>query len=78
MPESKRRKPKSLGPTPSKHVAARAKEPSPSWYVALMAGLMAAGVGLVLIRCVFSTDQWLLLVGLVLISAGFIMTTNYR
>ena len=78
MPESKRRKPKSLGPTPSKHVAAREKEPSPSWYVALMAGLMAAGVVLVLIRFVFQTDQWLLLVGLVMISAGFIMTTNYR
>jgi uncharacterized membrane protein HdeD (DUF308 family) len=78
MPESKRRKPKSLGPTPSKHVAAREKEPSPQWYVALMAGLMAAGVVLVLIRFVFQTDQWLLLVGLVMISAGFIMTTNYR
>jgi 1,4-dihydroxy-2-naphthoate octaprenyltransferase len=78
MPESKRRKPKSLGPTPSKHVAASEKEPSPQWYVALMAGLMAAGVVLVLIRFVFQTDQWLLLVGLVMISAGFIMTTNYR
>jgi hypothetical protein len=43
-----------------------------------MAGLMAAGVVLVLIRFVFQTDQWLLLVGLVMISAGFIMTTNYR
>lgn len=78
MPESKRRKPKSTGPTPSKHPVAKEKDPSPRWYVALMAGLMAAGVILVLIRFVFQTDQWLLLAGLILISGGFIMTTNYR
>ena len=78
MPESKRRKPKSIGPTASKHAAAKEKEPSPQWYVGVMAGLMAVGVILVLIRFVFQTEQWLLLVGLVMISAGFIMTTNYR
>ena len=78
MPESKRRKPKALGPTASKHVAAKEKEPSPQWYVALMAGLMAVGVLLVLVRFIFQTEQWLLLIGLAMISAGFIMTTNYR
>lgn len=78
MPESKRRKPKATGPTQSKHVQAREKEPSPKWYVALMAGLMAVGVLLVLVRFVFQTDQWLLLVGLLFISGGFVMTTNYR
>lgn len=78
MPESKRRKPKSVGPTQSKHVTAKAKEPSPQWYVAVMAGLMALGVLLVVTRFVFQTDQWLLLVGLLMISAGFVMTTNYR
>lgn len=78
MPESKRRKPKSLGPTASKHVAAKEKEPSPTWYVAVMGVLMALGVVLVLIRFVFQTEQWILLIGLVMISAGFIMTTNYR
>jgi hypothetical protein len=78
MPESKRRKPKATGPTTSKHVAARDRDPSPKWYVAVMSGLMAVGVLLVLIRFVFQTDQWLLLIGLVFISAGFIMTTNYR
>lgn len=78
MPESKRRKPKSIGPTPTKHVDAKAKEPSPQWYVWVMAGLMAVGVVLVLTRFVFQTEQWLLLVGLVMISAGFVMTTNYR
>ncbi len=78
MPESKRRKPKSMGPTPSRHVAAKEKDPSPQWYVALMTVLMALGVILVLGRFVFQTEQWVLLIGLVLISAGFIMTTNYR
>lgn len=78
MPESKRRKPKSTGPTPSRHPIAREKEPSPRWYVAVMAGLMGLGVLLVLVRFVFETEQWLLLVGLALITAGFVMTTNYR
>lgn len=48
------------------------------WYVAIMGGLMAVGTLLILVRFIFDTDQWLLLLGLVLISAGFIMTTNYR
>jgi hypothetical protein len=59
-------------------VAAKEKDPSPQWYVALMTALMALGVILVLGRFVFQTEQWVLLIGLVLISAGFIMTTNYR
>lgn len=78
MPESKRRKPKSVGPTRSKKAAASKKEPSPRWYVALMTGLMAVGVLVVVARFVFETDEWLLLVGLGCISAGFIMTTSYR
>lgn len=78
MPESKRRKPRASGPTPPKNPATREKEPSPKWYVAVMAGLMAVGVLLVLVRFVFQTDQWLLLVGLILITGGFVMTTNYR
>ena len=32
---------------------AKAKDPSPTWYVALMAGLMVVGVVLVLLRFVF-------------------------
>lgn len=79
MPESKRRKPKSTGPTRSKQPAAvREKEPSSTWYVATMFGLMAVGVVVILIRFIFQTDQWLLLVGLALITGGFVMTTNYR
>lgn len=78
MPESKRRKPKAKGPTPPKSVSTKEKDPSSQWYVATMAALMALGVVLVIWRFVFQTDQWLLLAGLIAISAGFIMTTNYR
>lgn len=79
MPESKRRKPKN--PPQSKkalEAAAKSKEPSPTWYVALMAGLMVVGVILVLVRFVFELDQLWLLAGLLAIAAGFLMTTNYR
>jgi hypothetical protein len=78
MPESKRRKPRSKGPTPPKRAIPKDAPESPRWYVALMAGLMAVGVILVLVRFFFRTDQWVLLLGLIAISAGFIMTTNYR
>jgi hypothetical protein len=43
-----------------------------------MAGLMALGVALVLLRFVFEWDQTVLIAGLVAIAAGFLMTTNYR
>jgi hypothetical protein len=58
--------------------AAKAKEPSPTWYVALMAGLMVVGVVLVLLRFILDMPQTMLLVGLGAIAAGFLMTTNYR
>lgn len=76
MPESKRRKPKqpSRPPAPS----TKAKGPSPRWYVVTMFGLMAAGVVAVLARFVFQLDQYVLIGGLVLIAAGFLMTTSYR
>ena len=48
------------------------------WYVAVMAGLMIVGTLLVLVRFIFGLEQWLLLLGLTLIAAGFFMTTNYR
>jgi hypothetical protein len=81
MPESKRRKRKNP-PLSSKALeeAAKSKEPSPTWYVVVMAGLMVVGVILVLVRFVFAEDlgqEWLL-AGLVAIAAGFVMTTNYR
>lgn len=43
-----------------------------------MTGLMALGVVLVVARFVFSMESWVTLVGLGLIAAGFLMTTNYR
>lgn len=79
MPESKRRKPKNRPQSPKAvEAASKAKEPSPTWYVATMAGLMVVGVVLVLARFVFEMDQVLLLIGLGAIAAGFLMTTNYR
>jgi 1,4-dihydroxy-2-naphthoate octaprenyltransferase len=78
MPESKRRKPKNPPKTQSAVEAAKAKDPSPTWYVATMTGLMVVGVVLVLIRFIFQQDQVLLLLGLAAIAGGFLMTTNYR
>ena len=79
VPESKRRKPKNA-PVSSKaaQAAVKSKDPSPTWYVGLMAGLMVLGVVLVLLRFVFEWDQIVLVAGLVAIAGGFLMTTNYR
>lgn len=78
MPESKRRKPKNPPQSQKAVDAAKSKDPSPTWYVAAMTGLMVIGVILVLIRFIFQKDQVYLLVGLGAIAAGFLMTTNYR
>ena len=79
MPESKRRKPKNRPQSKAAlEAAAKAKDPSPTWYVAIMAGLMVVGVILVLVRFVFELDQMFLIAGLVAIAGGFVMTTNYR
>lgn len=79
MPESKRRKPKNRPQTQKAiEAAAKAKEPSPTWYVAVMAGLMVIGVVLVLLRFILDMSQTVLLIGLGAIAAGFLMTTNYR
>lgn len=79
MPESKRRKPKNR-PQSAQAIqeAAKAKDASPTWYVAVMAGLMVIGVLLVLLRFILQLDQLVLVGGLVAIAAGFLMTTNYR
>ncbi len=83
MPESKgRRKSKQIKrPTPPKTAvkkAERGKPPSPAWYVALMFGLMAVGVIMVVVRYLFQLDNLLLIGGLVAIAVGFVMTTNYH
>mgnify|MGYP001171440082 CR=1 FL=1 len=77
MPESKRRKPKKTN-HPAAAVPAKAKLPSPRWYVVTMAALMVVGVVAVIARFVFELDQYVTIGGLVLIAAGFFMTTNYR
>lgn len=83
MPESKgRRKSKQIKrPTPPKNPvrkAEAARGPSPTWYVAVMFGLMALGVLMVVARYIFQLDNTLLIGGLVAIGVGFIMTTNYH
>ena len=81
MPQSKRRKTKKatrprLATTAV--AAAKAKGPSPTWYVVLMAGLMGVGVLGVIARFVWELPQYWLFGGLIAIAAGFLMTTNYR
>jgi len=81
MPESKRRKTKkpTRPPVSASAVAtAKTKGPSPTWYVALMAGLMGVGVLGVIARFVWQLPQYWLFGGLLAIAAGFLMTTNYR
>jgi hypothetical protein len=78
MPESKRRKPKNPPKSEKAIEAAKAKDPSPTWYVATMTGLMVVGVALELIRFITEQDQLVLLAGLAAIAAGFLMTTTYR
>jgi uncharacterized membrane protein HdeD (DUF308 family) len=79
MPESKRRKPKSRPQSArGSETAVKAKDPSPTWYVVIMAGLMIVGVVIVLLRFVFEWDQTVMVAGLLAIAAGFLMTTNYR
>ena len=78
MPESKRRKPKNPPRSQQAIAAAKDKDPSPTWYVAVMAGLMVIGVVLVLVRFILQLDQLVLVAGLAAIAAGFLMTTNYR
>ena len=78
MPESKRRKPKNPPKSQKAIEAAKAKDPSPTWYVATMTGLMALGVILVLVRFIFQQDQYLLLIGLGGSGGGIMMTNNYR
>jgi len=79
VPESKRRKPRSRPVSAqSATAAAKAKEPSATWYIVVMAALMVTGVLLVLARFVFELDRLVLIGGLACIAVGFLMTTNYR
>ncbi|MEA2002120.1 MAG: cell division protein CrgA [Actinomycetota bacterium] len=84
MPVSKKRKKvASHRPTPPKRVdPVQSKGPSPTWYVAVMFGLMGLGTLLILANYVTllpnSPDNSWLLIGLAGIAGGFGMTLNYR
>ena len=75
MPVSKKRKTAAKRrPTPPKRVdPVQEKGPSPTWYVALMFGLMGLGVLVILANYIT-----LLPAGLGGIAVGFGMTLNYR
>lgn len=84
MPVSKKRKTAAKRrPTPPKRVdPVQEKGPSPTWYVALMFGLMGLGVLVILANYITllpgSPDNSWLLAGLGGIAVGFGMTLNYR
>lgn len=84
MPVSKKRKKvANRRPTPPKRVdPVQSKGPSPTWYVAVMFGLMAIGTLVILANYVTllpnSPDNSWLLIGLAGIAGGFGMTLNYR
>jgi hypothetical protein len=84
MPVSKKRKKVARRrPTPPKRVdPVQQKGPSPTWYVAIMFGLMGLGVLVILANYINilpgSPDNKWLLSGLAGIAIGFGMTLNYR
>ena len=85
MPKSKVRKKKNArrGPTPPKHdIAPQHRGPSPTWYVAVMFGLMAVGVIVIILNYMGLTpgetsNAWLI-GGLAAIAVGFGMTLNFH
>ena len=84
MPVSKGRKKANKRPTPPSHkpTALDEKGPSPTWYVAIMFGLMALGVVIILLNYMGlfggTADNKYLIGGLIAIGVGFSMTMNYR
>ena len=84
MPVSKGRKKANKRPTPPSHkpTALDDKGPSPTWYVAVMFGLMVVGIILILLNYTGilpgGTSNKYLLIGLAGIGAGFAMTMDYR
>ena len=84
MPVSKGRKKANKRPTPpsQKPTALDEKGPSPTWYVAIMFGLMALGIVIILLNYMGlfggTADNKFLIIGLIGIGIGFSMTMNYR
>ena len=80
MPKSKgRRKPRRQFTPPPEH---KEEKVSPAWYVAVMFGLMALGVLLIILNYIElvpggQQSTWLYS-GLGLIAIGFLMTMNYH
>jgi Cell division protein CrgA len=85
MPKSKGRKRANKRPTPPKNPATSKvdhKGPSPTWYVALMFGLMAVGILVILANYINllpgGTDGKWLIGGLGMVGVGMAMLLNYR
>lgn len=82
MPKSKgRKKAKRRPPPPPKPDPIKEKGPSPTWYVAIMFGLMGIGILVIVLNYIGifgDTTNTLLLGGLAMIAVGFGMTLNYR
>jgi hypothetical protein len=84
MPVSKGRRNARRRPTPPQKKAdpVKAKGPSPTWYIALMFGLMGLGVIVIIANYIGvlpgGTDNKYLIAGLAAIAVGFGMTLNFR
>lgn len=81
MPESKSRKKPAYVPPP----VAKKSTGNPPWLVPTMVGLMVLGLIWVVITYIFRTDypipgiaNWNLVIGFVLIIAGFSLTTRWK
>ena len=82
MPESKSRKKATYTPPPAKSSGPKV---NPPWFLPVMLGLMILGLVWIVVTYLTRSqypipgiDQWNLLIGFVLIIAGFGMTTRWR
>jgi len=83
MPKSKvRKKRKGKQPPPRQITPPKQKGPSPTWYIAIMFGLMAIGVIVIVLNYMGllpdGTKNLYLVLGLAMIAGGFGMTLNFR
>ncbi len=81
MPQSRHRRKGRARPRPQQAAGPQVKpKPSPRWVPAVGLSLIALGLLVILVNYLpglFETN-WLLLVGLVLMTAGFILLTTWR
>ena len=83
MPKSTvRKKKKGKRPPPRAVEPVKAQGPSPTWYIALMFGLIALGGIIIILNYIGlvpgDTGNRYLIAGLVAIAVGFGMTLNFR